>query len=44
MPIVKAGVDLSVIYLSERYQSQLGPLCFDSVESMQNVSLLEMID
>ena len=34
----KPQADLSVISLSERYQSALGPLRFDSVESMQNVS------
>mmetsp|Transcript_35712 Transcript_35712/g.64312 ORF Transcript_35712/g.64312 Transcript_35712/m.64312 type:complete len:434 (-) Transcript_35712:354-1655(-) len=32
----KPEVELSVISISERYQSQLGPLRFDSVESMQN--------
>ena len=33
----KPEAELSVITLSERYQSELGPLRFDSVESMQNV-------
>ena len=37
----KPVADLSVISLSERYQSQLGPLRFDSVDCMENVSRLE---
>ena len=31
--------ELCLVTLSERYQSQLGPLRFDTVESLQNVSL-----
>jgi hypothetical protein len=36
----KPIAELSVISLSERYQSKLGPLRFDSVDSIQNVSAL----
>lgn len=35
----KPEAELSVISLSERYQSQLGPLRFESVDSMENVSV-----
>ena len=35
----KPEAELSVISLSERYQSQLGPLRFESIDSMENVSV-----
>ncbi|KAL7533495.1 hypothetical protein ACHAXR_005269, partial [Thalassiosira sp. AJA248-18] len=35
--------ELSVISLSERYQSQLGPLRFDSVETVQNHFFLKKV-
>ena len=38
----KPVAELSVISLSERYQSKLCPLRFDSVDSMQNVSALKL--
>ena len=34
----KPVAELSVVSLGERYQSKLGPLRFDSVDTMQNVS------
>mmetsp|Transcript_6675 Transcript_6675/g.12600 ORF Transcript_6675/g.12600 Transcript_6675/m.12600 type:complete len:560 (-) Transcript_6675:210-1889(-) len=39
----KPEVELSVISLSERYQSQLGPLRFDTVESMDNNFYLKKV-
>lgn len=39
----KHVADLSVISLTERYQSELGPLRFDSVDSMQNHFFLQTI-